>query len=85
MKKKEAKEEELQRVEEEVAKMQSKMQAKEREIERVRGPNYKSKGDLREYANALREKNTKYKNIKAQMTKLKDEKNILDRTLSIVQ
>ena len=65
MKKKEVKEDELQRVEEEVGKMQSKMQAKEREIERVRGPNYKSKGDLREYANALREKNTKYKNIKS--------------------
>ena len=58
MKKKESKEEELKRVENEVAKMQNKMQAKERELERVRGPNYKSKGDLREYANALREKST---------------------------
>ena len=65
--------------------MQSKVQVKEREIERVRGPNYKSKGDLREYANALREKSNKYKKIKSQMTKLKDEKAILDRTLSIVQ
>ena len=33
--------------------------SKEKEVERLRGPNYKSKGDLREYANALREKSIK--------------------------
>jgi len=38
---------------------------KEKEVERLRGPNYKSKGDLREYANALREKSSTYKKIKA--------------------
>ena len=61
--------------------MQAKVQAKEREMERLRGPDYKSKGDLREYANALREKSSKYKKVKTQMTQLKDEKAILSRTL----
>jgi len=50
-------------------------------MERLRGPDYKSKGDLREYANALREKSSKYKKLKTQMTSLKDEKGILSRTL----
>ena len=56
---------------------------KEREMERLRGPDYKSKGDLREYANALREKSSKYKKLKTQMTSLKDEKGILSRTLQL--
>ena len=37
---------------------------KQREIEKLRGPNYKSKGDLREYANLLREKSSTYKKVK---------------------
>lgn len=52
-------------------------------MEKIRGPNYKSKGDLREYANALREKSSTYKGVKTKMTLLKDEKAILSRTLTI--
>lgn len=63
-KRKESKQEELSRVQEELNKIQAKVTAKEREMERLRGPDYKSKGDLREYANALREKSSKYKKVK---------------------
>jgi intraflagellar transport protein 81 len=65
--------------------MQSKVTAKEREMERLRGPDYKSKGDLREYANALREKSSKYKKVRGMMNDLKDEKAILARTLQLAQ
>ena len=47
-KKRESKDEELVRIQEELNKIQAKFQAKEREMERLRGPDYKSKGDLRE-------------------------------------
>lgn len=54
-------------------------------MERLRGPDYKSKGDLREYANALREKSSKYKKVRGMMNDLKDEKAILARTLQLAQ
>ena len=84
-KKKEKIMEDLKKLEEEKAGLEKDIQRKEQEIQKVKGPNYKSADDFKQYAAGLRDKTTKFKKLKDEMKEIKAEASILQRTEQIVR
>ena len=60
--------------------MEKEIQRKEQEIQKVKGPNYKSADDFKQYAANLRDKTTKFKKLKDELKDIKSETSILQRT-----
>jgi len=84
-KKKEQAIEEIKKLEEERTALERDIQRKEQEIQKVKGPNYKSADDFKQYAAGLRDKTTKCKKLREELKEIKAEASILQRTEQIVR
>jgi intraflagellar transport protein 81 len=84
-KKKEQKLDELKKTEEEKERLEKKIKDKEAELEKLKGPGYRSKDSFKDYAAKLREKTNKFKKLKDELREIKNEIGILTRTEQIVR
>jgi intraflagellar transport protein 81 len=84
-KKKEKIMEELKRTEEEKVSIEKDLQKKDGELQKLKGPGYKSKDEFKQYAANLRDKTAKFKKMKDELNEIKNEIGILARTEQIVK
>lgn len=84
-KKKEKKMEELKKTEEEKERLEKKIKDKETELEKLKGPGYKSKDSYKNYAAVLRDKTAKFKKMKEELREIKSEIGVLSRTEQILR
>ena len=65
--------------------LEKQMSDKETEYARTKGGKYMKRDDFKQYAANLRGKNTEYKKKKQQLSEIKTEVNVLNRTKTILQ
>ena len=84
-KKKEQKGTEMKKLEVEKQSLEKMMVDKEAEYARTKGGKYMKRDDFRQYASNLRGKNQQYKKMRQQLSEIKSEVTVLNRTKKILQ
>jgi len=72
-KKKEKKMEELKKIEEEKDRVEKRIKEKESELQKIRGPGYKTQDAFIKYAAELREKSNKFKKMQKELKEINNE------------
>ena len=77
--------EDLKRAEEQQKILEKETRQKDEQLQKIKGPGYKIKGDFNDYANNLKEKTTKYKKMNSELNSIRAEVTTLARTEAILK